>query len=192
MILSWIWLGMIGISLLCAAISGNAGVLSGALMEGANSAVTLILSLAGSLCLWTGVAKLLERSGITRGLQRLLRPILGRLFPNSSQDDSAFSPLCANVCANLLGLGNAATPFGIQAVQAMQRHAPKRTASDEMCRLIVMNTASIQLLPTTVAALRAAQGAERPFSILPAVWLTSFVSVSVGLFACKGLQRWVR
>lgn len=192
MILSIIWLLMLGISIFCGIASGTGSALSGALMEGAQNAVKLALSLAGSLCLWSGFARLMERAGVTELLSKVLRPVLGRLYPQASQRREAFSPLCANVCANLLGLGNAATPLGIQAVRAMQRNGAGERASDEMCRLIVMNTASIQLLPTTVAALRTAHGAAKPLAILPAVWVTSVASVSAGLLACKVLQKWVR
>lgn len=192
MILSVIWLLMVGLSILCAMLTGTGSALSGALMEGAEHAVLLAVSLAGSLCLWSGFSRLMERSGATRLLSRVLRPALGRLYPMASRRPDAFEPLCANVCANFLGLGNAATPLGIQAVKAMQRDTVQGLASDEMCRLIVMNTASIQLLPTTVAAVRAANGAAKPFAILPAVWVTSIVSVSAGLLMCRVLQKWVR
>lgn len=191
MAMSLIWLGMLALSMICAGIQGNSSVLSGALMEGAKAAVTLCLSLAGTICLWSGLSKLMERSGITGGISRLLRPLLQRLYPQASQNPDAFGPLCANVCANLLGLGNAATPLGIRAVNAMKATPDSTQASDEMCRLIVMNTASIQLLPTTVAAVRASAGSAQPFAILPAVWVTSICSVAVGLAMCYLLQRWV-
>lgn len=191
MAMSLIWLGMLVISILCAMIQGTGSALAGALMDGAKNAVTLGLSLAGTICLWSGLSKLMERAGLTAVLSKLLFPLLRRLYPKASQNSKAFAPLCANVCANLLGLGNAATPLGISAVQAMKPTPDSHDATDEMCRLIVMNTASIQLLPTTVAAVRAAAGAQQPFSILPAVWITSVVSVAAGLAMCFLLQRWV-
>lgn len=187
MAMSWIWTVMIAASVLCAVANGNGGALSAACMEGAKSAVTIVLSLGGTLCLWSGLAKLMEHSGISVWLSRLMRPLLRRIYPRAAQNRQAFEPLCANVCANLLGLGNAATPLGIRAVQAMKVGT---AATDEMCRFIVMNTASIQLLPTTIAAVRAAAGCAKPFAIVPAVWVTSICSVSVGLTMCYILQKW--
>ena len=130
--------------------------------------------------------ELLERSGAVKALTRLLAPLLRRLFPLSSRDGGIMAAISENVSANLLGLGNAATPMGIQAAQRMKRGG---TATDELCRLIVLNTASIQLLPTTVAGVRAACGCRTPFDILPAVWLSSAISVTAGLLTARLLSR---
>ncbi len=184
-----VWLGMIVLSAAAAVGKGALGVLTPAAMEGAASAITLCLSLAGPLCLWSGLAAVMERAGLTEKLGRLLSPLLRWLFPNAAHDRVALGYLTANFSANLLGLGNAATPMGIAAVRRMQRGCRAGEATDEMCRLIVMNTASIQLLPTTVAAVRSSLGAAAPFDILPAVWLTSLASVSMGLLAARLLQR---
>lgn len=190
MAISMIYLAMLLLSVVCAAVNGTGSVLTGALMDGAKGAVMLCLSLAGTICLWSGFAKLMEEAGFTKGISKLLRPLLRWLYPQASKNSRAFEPLCANVCANLLGLGNAATPLGIAAVRQMKPSPDCTAASDEMCRLIVMNTASIQLIPTTVAAVRAAAGAAKPFSILPAVWITSLCSVSAGLAMSYLLRRW--
>lgn len=189
MVMSFVWAGMLLLSLISAALGGRAGVLTPALMEGAASAVTLCLSLAGSLCLWSGFTRVMERAGLTEQLGKLLRPVLCRLFPEAAKDTAALGFMSANVSANLLGLGNAATPSGVAAVKRMQVLSGKKEATDEMCRLIVLNTASIQLLPTTVASVRASAGASTPFDILPAVWLTSLCSVSVGLLAAWLFRR---
>ncbi|MBQ7871875.1 MAG: spore maturation protein A [Oscillospiraceae bacterium] len=189
MVMGIVWTGLLLLALGAGLWNGSAGTLAGAAMEGAASAVTLGLSLAGSLCLWSGLTKVMEVSGITRGLARLMRPIFRRLFPNASRDEQALGYLSANVTANLLGLGNAATPMGIAAVQRMQALAGGSRATDEMCLLIVINTASIQLLPTTVAAVRASLGAASAFDILPAVWLSSICSVTAGILAAKLLAR---
>ncbi len=162
--------------------------MAAAAVTGAGDAVELCLSMAGMLCLWTGVMEVMRQSGLAGGLSRLLRPVLGRLFPNGAKDGAVMDSLSANVSANLLGLGNAATPLGIQAAKGMSRKSPG-VASDELCLLVVCNTASIQLLPTTVAAVRAAAGCRSPFDILPAVWLASALSVTAGILACKGLAR---
>lgn len=185
--MSFIWTGMVLFSLLFALPGGCAGAVSAAALEGAASGVRLSLSLAGTLCLWSGLVKVMEQAGLDRKLARLLSPLLRRLFPEAGKDEQTMGSICANVSANLLGLGNAATPLGIEAVRRMKGGAD--TASNELCRLVVMNTASIQLLPTTVAALRGAAGAVSPFDILPAVWVTSLCSVSAGLAAAFLFQR---
>ena len=192
MAMAWIWSGMLLLAVLAAAISGQLGAVSAAAMAGAERGAQLCLSLAGPLCLWAGLAAVLEGSGLSAKLAALLRPLLGRLFPAAARDAQALEKISGNFTANLLGLGNAATPLGIAAVQRMHRLSGGAAASDEMCRLIVLNTASIQLLPTTVAALRASAGAARPFAILPAVWLTSLGSVTVGLLAVRLFARWRR
>lgn len=189
MLMGAVWLAMLILSVAAAVGTGRLGVLTPAALAGAQSAITLCISLAGALCLWSGVAKVMERAGLTEKLGRLMRPLLSRLFPNASRDPLALGYLTANVSANLLGLGNAATPMGIAAVKRMQRAANGAEATDEMCLLIVMNTASIQLLPTTVASVRASLGAQTPFDILPAVWLTSVCSVSAGILAAKLLRK---
>ena len=189
---AWIWSGMLLLAVLAAAISGQLGAVSAAAMAGAERGAQLCLSLAGPLCLWAGLAAVLEGSGLSAKLAALLRPLLGHLFPAAARDVQALEKISGNFTANLLGLGNAATPLGIAAVQRMHRLSGGAAASDEMCRLIVLNTASIQLLPTTVAALRASAGAARPFAILPAVWLTSLGSVTVGLLAVRLFARWRR
>ena len=192
MAMAWIWSGMLLLAVLAAAISGQLGAVSAAAMAGAERGAQLCLSLAGPLCLWAGLAAVLEGSGLSAKLAALLRPLLGRLFPAAARDAQALEKISGNFTANLLGLGNAATPLGIAAVQRMHRLSGGAAASDEMCRLSVLNTASIQLLPTTVAALRASAGAARPFAILPAVWLTSLGSVTVGLLAVGLFARWRR
>ena len=157
-------------------------------MAGAAAAVDLCLSMAGIMCLWSGVMSIMKASGLMDGLSRLFRPVLGRLLPRACQDPDTLAALSGNVSANLLGLGNAATPLGIRAARRMAQGCGGR-ASNELCTLVVLNTASIQLLPTTVAGVRAALGADSAFDILPAVWLASALSVAAGLLAAKALGR---
>ena len=182
--MSAIWTIMVVAAVLCGSAAGRGEAVAAAALEGAAAAVELCLSMAGVLCLWTGVMEVLRRSGVTEGLSRLLRPLLRRLYPRFSHDREVMDSISANVSANLLGLGNAATPLGIQAVRQMSRKTPG-VASDGLCMLVVCNTASIQLIPTTVAAVRAVAGCAAPFDILPAVWLASAISVSVGILAAK-------
>lgn len=180
MVMSWVFTILIGVSLGAAIITGAGSALANAVAEGAQKGISLAFSLAGTLCLWTGLGKLMEVCGISAMLAKLLRPILGRLFPSSAKDDILAGYLSNNICANILGLGNAATPMGIQAARHLAV-GKGGIASDELCRLVVLNTASIQLIPATVAAVRSANGCSTPFDILPAVWLTSLGSAALGL-----------
>ena len=188
MAMGCIWTGMVALSVLCAAANGRMEAVTAAALEGAGAAVELCLGMLGGMCLWMGVMELMERSGLAAGLARLFRPLLQRLLPRAARDEETLGALSANVSANLLGLGNAATPLGIRAAQRMARGCDG-VADDELCRLVVLNTASIQLLPTTVASVRAACGSDAPLEILPAVWLTSVLSVTAGLLAARLLQR---
>lgn len=192
MVMGWIWTGMVGLSILSAALSGNIAALSAAVPKGAQTGITLAISMAGSICLWTGVGKVMEAAGMTGKLSRLFRPLLGRIFPSIKKDPVLENHLCANVCANFLGLGNAATPMGIQAAQRLAKGCGG-IASDELCRLIVLNTASIQLIPANVAAVRSSLGCATPFDILPAVWITSLCSAGLGVALARVLGRlWKR
>lgn len=188
MAMSWIWMAMVGLSLVFGLWNGTLEEVSAAASAGAQSAVELCFSMAGTLCLWSGVMEVLGACGVLEGLSRLLRPALGALFPAFRRDRQVMEALSANVSANLLGLGNAATPMGIQAARGMAERSPG-VASDELCLLVVCNTASIQLIPTTVAAVRAGAGCQSPFDILPAVWLASACSVTVGILAARLLSR---
>ena len=188
MAMAAIWTGMVVISILCGLATGNGPAVGAAALEGAGAAVDLCLAMAGVLCLWMGVMEIMKRSGLSAGLSRLLRPLLRRLYPEFARDREVVDCISAHVSANLLGLGNAATPLGIQAAQKMSRRRPG-VACDGMCMLVVCNTASIQLIPTTVAGVRLAAGCETPFDILPAVWLASAISVCVGILAAKVLAR---
>ena len=189
MIWSWIWTGFVTVSILCSALLGRGEALAGAVFSGAQAGVTLAISLAGSICLWSGVGRLMEALGITHHLLRPLSPLLRRIFPELKQNSAAAGFLSANICANLLGLGNAATPMGIEAAKRLRDPTRPDYATDSLCRLIVLNTASIQLIPANVAALRLSLGCTSPFDILPAVWITSFSSAGLGLIFAAVLGR---
>ena len=178
--MAWVWTGMVTLSLLFGVLSGNLDAVANAALEGARSAIELSLSMAGILCLWSGVMEIMNACGLLAGLARLFRPVLRRLLPNACKDGETLAAVSANVSANLLGLGNAATPLGIRAARRMARGCGG-VASNELCLLVVLNTASIQLLPATIASVRAAAGCRTPFDILPAVWLASALSVTAGL-----------
>lgn len=188
MAMSILWVGMVVISLVCGLATGRSEAVASAAVTGAADGVELCLSMAGILCLWMGVMEVMRRSGLSEKLSRLLRPVLRRLYPDFAEDNKVMDTVSANVSANLLGLGNAATPLGLEASRLMAQRTPG-IASDSLCMLVVCNTASIQLIPTTVASLRAAAGSSSPFDILPAVWLASILSVTVGITAAKLMAR---
>lgn len=182
--MTWLWSGMVVLSVIFGLATGQLDAVSEAALSGASSAVELSLTMAGVLCLWSGVMEIMNVCGISGGLARLFRPLLRRLLPQASRDSETLAAVSANVSANLLGLGNAATPLGIQAACRMARGCDG-IASDELCLLVVLNTASIQLLPATIASVRAAAGCQTPFDILPAVWMSSALSVAAGLTAAR-------
>ncbi len=191
MAMAWLWTGMVLISLIFGALTGNLSSLSAAALEGAQSAVELCFTMCGVMCLWTGVMELMDQCALTDKIAALFRPLLRRLLPQASRDSETLAAVSANLSADLLGLGNAATPLGIRAARRMSRGCGG-IASDELCLLVVLNTASIQLLPTTLAGVRASLGAADPFDILPCVWLVSLLSVLAGLLAAKVLARFWR
>ena len=188
MAMAWLWTGMVLVSLIFGALTGNLSSLSAAALEGAQSAVELCFTMCGVMCLWTGVMELMDQCALTDKIAALFRPLLRRLLPQASRDSETLAAVSANLSADLLGLGNAATPLGIRAARRMSRGCGG-VASNELCLLVVLNTASIQLLPTTLAGARASLGASDPFDILPCVWLVSLLSVLAGLFAAKVLAR---
>ena len=188
MTLSVIWVVCMAGSILYSCAAGTTAEISAAVLEGVQSAVDFALVAGVIMCLWCGIFEVMARCGLTGALTRLLRPVLRRLFPHTARHGEVFDALSANVAANLLGLGNAATPMGIRAASGMAA-LPDRDIRRELSLLVVLNTASIQLLPTTIASVRAACGAAVPFDILPAVWITSVCSVAAGVLAVKVLER---
>lgn len=187
--LGYIWGAMLIISLVCSIYTGRIGELSSAALNGAAQAVEFILSLLGVMALWSGLMKIADRGGITAILARIFSPILRILFPDYKPKSPALKAICANMAANLLGLGNAATPFGIAAMKEMEKeNKTPKIANRSMVMFVVLNTASIQLIPTTIAAMRAAAGSEQPFDIIVAVWIVSFLSLFVGIITAKCLE----
>ncbi len=174
--LSYVWTGLLILSCVSACLLGRTNELAQAVTDGAGDAVSLCITMVAIIGLWSGVMELMEQSGMAERIAALLKPLLHRLFP--SADAKALQYISANVTANLLGLSNAATPFGLQAAERMYR---TRGDSDDLLRFLVLNTTSMQLIPTTVAAVRSTLGAATPFDIMPAVWGASAVSVLTGL-----------
>ncbi len=191
--LNYIWGGMILVSLLVSLLTGRLDTTVAACAEGAASAVELCLTLLGILCLWTGLARIGERAGLIKLLSRILNPVLSFLFPTLEKDSPARGSIVMNMVANLLGMGNAATPLGIKAMQELHSRNRKRSiATNEMCTFVVLNTASLQLLPTTLISLRQAYGSVSPGEIILPVWLVSICALTVGILAAKLLERRTR
>lgn len=188
--LGYIWLFMIILSVICSVINGKMDVLTEAVTSGADKAIQLLISMAGVMCLWTGIMRIAEKSGITKGIAAILSPVLKRLMPDYETKSEAMQAVSANITANILGLGNAATPLGIRAMREMQngnRLGDRPNAS--MIMFVVINTASVQIIPATAAALRQAAGSSDPYSILPYVWITSISALIIGVFAAKLLGK---
>ncbi len=180
--MKWLLTGMIVLSVLFGMMNGRIGAVSNAaIQEGAN-AVTLFLSIVGAMCFWNGLMHIAEKSGLTDKLCLLFRPIAKLLFRGLDPQSKAFQAISMNITANLLGLGNAATPFGMEAMSQLEReNKTPEVASNHMIMFVVLNTASLQLLPTTLATMRLQHGAAEPFDVMPAIWLASIVSVVAGV-----------
>lgn len=190
--LNGIWGGMVLISLVFGAASGRLEEVMQAAMSAAGEAVTMSVGLLGVLCLWCGVMGILERAGGVRMLARFFRPILKVLFPKLKPDSPAMQAIVMNLSANLLGISNAATPLGLRAMQELQKaNQNPAEATNEMCMFAVMNTASIQLVPTTLIALRQGAGSAAPFEIVVPILVVSLLSLIAGVLAVKlGEMRW--
>lgn len=186
--MNYIWCAMIIFSLIVAAVNGRLDATVAAAFEGAQSSIEVILSFAGMMCFWTGMLKVAEKSGMAEKIQKLLNPIIKRLFPKA--DSEAKKYISMNLSANILGMGNAATPMGIKAMTALDKanKNPLRP-SDEMCMLVVLNTTSFQLIPTTIISLRAAAGSQNPVSVIVPIWIASAVSIIIAVTAVKIMCR---
>ena len=189
--INYIWFVMIFLGILVGLLTGNGEGISKAVINSADSTVSLIIGLVGLMCFWCGVMKVAEKSGFTNKLAKLLRPILKLIFKEAAKDEKALGAIVMNITANMMGLGNAATPFGIKAMQEMDRlNKNKGVASNDMSTFLVLNSACIQLVPSTVISIRAAYNSNNPgMIILPAVIASTFAAVT-GVLLCKILQRY--
>lgn len=181
--LSVVWVCFLVLSLVSGVATGRLDAVTAAVSTGAAEAVTLAISIAGLMCFWSGLMELISASGLAEKLSRLLMPVLRPLFGAASRDREAMEAVSANVTANLLGLSNAATPLGLKAVDRLYTLEGRRGSPDTVLTLITLNTASIQLIPSTVAAVRGACGSAAPFDIMPAVWVASITSVAAVLIS---------
>ncbi|MCD8355324.1 MAG: spore maturation protein A [Clostridia bacterium] len=187
--MNYLWVGMVILACITACITGRTEALAASVTDGAGQAVTLCISLAGIMGLWSGVLELMQESGLCKRITAILCPVLKRLFRRAAEDSKTMERIAANVTANLLGVSNAATPIGLQAVDRLYSLYGRKGAPDEVLQFVILNTTSIQLIPTTVAAVRASLGAAQPFDIMPAVWGASIFSVITGLAAAKLFAR---
>lgn len=175
------------VSMIAAAAGGKMGELSAAVLGKSSEAVELVISLCGVICLWSGIMNVARKAGLVEKLSRVLSPVVGALFRGVKRGGKAAGLITLNLAANILGLGNASTPFGIAAMKAIaeENSGFSGAATDDMIMLAVLNTASLQLIPTTAAALRAANGSARPFEILPCVWIVSVYSAVIVVVSVK-------
>jgi spore maturation protein A len=175
---------MILISIIVSIFNGTVSETINGAFEGAKSAVFTVFSFAGVMCFWTGIMKIAEKSGLSQKVERLLKPIIKFLFPNAGDDAKKY--IAMNMSANMLGMGNAATPMGIKAMQCLDRENNRPLyASDDMCMLVVLNTTSLQLIPTTIIALRTAANSSNPFSIILPIWISSLTGLLAAVFFAK-------
>jgi spore maturation protein A len=189
-LINYIWFFILVCGIIIGLFTGKGELLSQSIIKAANSPVELLIGMVGLLCLWCGVMKIAEKSGLTAKLAALMEPILKKIYKSAGRDKRALGAIVMNLTANMMGLSNAATPFGIKAMEEMQRLNPdKETASDDMALFLVMNAACIQLLPATVISLRAAAGSSNPgMIILPAILATATAAI-VGVVCCKILEK---
>lgn len=188
--LNYIWCGMIVLSFIAAAFTGRIDALTAGAIEGASSAIETCIALLGPMCLWTGLARVAENSGLINVFAKVLKPITKVVFPKLKQDSVAMRAIVMNMVANLLGMGNAATPLGIAAMKELDAENKHRSvASNEMCMFVVINTASIQLIPSTVISLRQMYGSVSPGEIVVPVWICSICAILAGVTAAKIFQK---
>ena len=188
--MNYIWGGIMIISVVSGLVTGRISDVADAAMSGAADGISLFLTVAGMMILWSGLMKTAAAAGVTRAFAKLISPIIRFLFPEIDPEGDAAGAISMSMAANFLGLGSAATPMGLNAMSELYKLTPQNgAASNSMCMLVVLNTASIELIPTTVAAYRAAAGSASPLCILPCVWISSVLSVAVGVTAAKLLSK---
>lgn len=186
-----IWFFILAIGIGIGLITGRGDIISNSIISTASSTVDFIIKLSGILCIWCGVMKIAEKSGLTENLAKLLKPILKLIFKDAAKDEKAMGAIIMNLTANMMGLSNAATPFGIKAMEEMDRlNHNKGVASDDMSLFLVLNAACIQLVPTTVISVRAASGSQNPGGVIIPALIASIIAAVMGVIYCKILQRY--
>lgn len=186
-----IWFFILLMGIVMGIATGKGEALSKAVVSSTTGSVELVIGLVGMMCLWCGIMKIAEKSGLTDNLAKVLRPILKIIFRETGKNQKAMSSITMNLTANMMGLSNAATPFGIKAMEEMEKtNNVAGTASNDMALFLVLNAACIQFLPTTVISIRAAYNSQSPaIIILPAIIATGTAAI-LGVIYCKILQRY--
>lgn len=189
--INYIWFILLVFGILVGIFTGNGEAISKAIVDSTSSTTNLIIGLMGIMCFWCGTMKVAEKSGLTGKIAKLLKPILKLLFKDAAKSETAMGAIVMNLTANMLGLSNAATPFGIKAMEELDKLNPQKgRASNDMALFLVMNAACIQFLPSTVISIRAAEGSSNPgIIIVPAIIATATAAL-VGIICCKILQRY--
>lgn len=186
--MNYIWSAMIIISIVSAVATGRVDETVNAVFEGASTAVSTLISFAGVMCFWTGVMKIAEMSGVSGFIMKIISPFVNFLFPGAGKKAKGY--ISMNMTANILGMGNAATPMGMLAAEELDRENPTpHVPSQNMCMLVVLNTTSFQLIPATIIALRAAAGSIDPMSVVVPIWFASAVAAAVGIISVKLMYR---
>lgn len=184
--MNYVWPVMILFAFISAIITGNMGNLSSAVIQGGQDAVSLLLRLVSMLCLWGGIMEIAQEAGITAAFSKILSPAMKLIFPRLKKNKYALEAISMNITANILGLGNAATPLGLEAMRRLQLvNEDEKRASDEMVVFVVMNTAAMHIIPTTVATMRGQYGSQSPMEIMPASIFTSACALTVAVFFAK-------
>ncbi len=184
--LNSIWPILIIVSIAFAMITGNIDRINSSVFESTTTAVELTITMLGTMCLWSGIMEIAAHTSIIDKILNLLRPILKRLFPKVEKDSKEYKEMCMNIVANLLGLGNAATPLGLKAMQTLQqKNKDKKALTDTMAMFIVLNTASLQIIPTTVISIRASLNSTDPTKIIVPVWIATISAAVAGISAIK-------
>lgn len=191
--LNYIWCFIIILSIICSVATGNTNNLTNSVLNSASEAVELIITMTGTVCLWSGITEIADKSGLSTAIAKLLSPLLSRLFPDLDRNGKAFGAISANVTANLLGLGNAATPLGIKAMKEIEKE--KRlsmknfTADRDTVMFVILNTTSVQLMPTMIISILESCGSTQPTAIVPYVWVSSIVGLAVGIISVYALYK---
>lgn len=188
--LNIIWPAFIIISFIYALISGNIEQTSNGIFESAASAVELTITFFGTICLWNGIIAIAKETTLMEKITKMLQPIIRFLFPELKNNKQAKEEISMNIVANLLGLGNASTPLGLKAMETLQKENPKKdTLTNSMAMFIVLNTASLQIIPTNVIAIRSSLGSSMPSNIILQVWIATITAAIVGVTATKILMK---
>lgn len=184
--LNILWPIFIIVSYAYAMINGNMESVNNAIFESTESAVSLTITLFGTMCLWNGLMEIASNTNLINRLTRLLQPMVNFLFKATKKDKKIREEISMNIVANMLGLGNAATPLGLKAMKTMQeKNSEKKRLTDDMATFIILNTASIQIIPTTVIAIRLSLGSLEPTKIIFAVWFSTICAAIVGIVVTK-------